>query len=106
MSGKGWRARLCASAVLLAAVAPAAAQIGGGALAGQVIDQAGAAVPGATLTLTAVGTNLSRTTVAGEDGHYLFTALAPGLYRVRVELRAFDRSSATAFGSPPAKRSG
>ena len=41
------------------------------------------------MTLTAVGTNLSRTTVAGEDGHYLFTALAPGLYRVRVELNGF-----------------
>jgi Carboxypeptidase regulatory-like domain len=90
MSGKSWRARRCASAVLLAVAAPAAAaQIGGGALAGQVIDQAGAALPGATLTLTAVGTNLSRTTVAGEDGHYLFTALAPGLYRVRVELSGF-----------------
>ena len=49
---------------------PAGAQIGGGALAGDVVDQAGAAVPGATVTVTAAGTNLSRTAVTGQDGAY------------------------------------
>ena len=85
-----WWVRLCLG-LALSAVVPsmAAAQIGGGAFAGNVVDQAGAAVPGATLTITAVGTNLSRTTVTGQEGTYVFTGLAPGTYRVRVELSGF-----------------
>ena len=67
----------------------AAAQIGSGALAGSVADQAGAAVPGATVTLLAVATNRSRTAVTSADGGYVFTGLAPGEYRVRVELDGF-----------------
>src|SRR3982074_338550 len=61
---------------------PVHAQIGAGALAGQVVDQAGAAVPGAAVTVTAVGTNLSRTTVTDREGGYVVTSLAPGAYRV------------------------
>ena len=68
---------------------PAAAQIGAAALAGDVVDQAGAAVPGATVTVIAVGTNLSRTAVTGQDGGYSVQGLAPGAYRVRVELSGF-----------------
>ena len=54
-----------------------------------MVDQAGASVPGATLTITAVGTNLSRTTVTGQEGTYVVTGLAPGTYRMRVELSGF-----------------
>ena len=63
-----WRCvtALCLGLALSAIVSsPAAAQIGGGALTGSVVDQAGAAVPGATVTITAVGTNVSRTAVTG-----------------------------------------
>jgi hypothetical protein len=67
----------------------AAAQIGLGALSGDVTDQAGAAVPGATVTVTAVGTNGSRTTVTGADGHYTVAGLTPGRYRIEIALRGF-----------------
>ena len=67
----------------------AAAQVGSAALAGSVADQAGAAVRGATVTIVAVATNRSRTAVTGADGGYVFTGLAPGEYRVRVELEGF-----------------
>ena len=69
--------------------APAAAQVGAGALTGQVSDQAGAAVPGATVTITAVGTNLSRTTATDAEGRYVVSGLAPGSYLLRLELSGF-----------------
>ena len=73
----------------LLSTSQARAQVGGGALTGSVSDQADAAVPGAVVSATAVATNLIRTTVAGGDGTYSITGLAPGVYRVRVELTGF-----------------
>ena len=72
MLGRRCWARACLW--LLASVwiaSPVGAQIGAGALAGDVVDQAGAAVPGATVTVTAVGTSLSRTVVTGQNGGYV-----------------------------------
>ena len=77
------------TALWLASASPAAAQIGGGSIAGSVVDQAGARVPGATVTITAAVTNLSRTVVTGEQGTYLFSGLAPGVYRILVESSGF-----------------
>ena len=73
----------------LLSTSQARAQVGGGALTGSVSDQADAAVPGAVVSATALATNLIRTTVAGGDGTYSITGLAPGVYRVRVELTGF-----------------
>ncbi len=88
----GARARICRWWVCaLAVAAPLGAQIGAAALAGAVVDQAGAAVPGAIVTVVATGTNLSRTAVTGQDGAYTVPGLAPGLYQVRVELNGFRR---------------
>ena len=90
MRGDRWCVRLCLGlALVLSISASAAAQVGGAALAGNVVDQAAAAVPGATVTVTAVRTNLSRTTVTGERGNYVFAGLAPGEYTVRIELGGF-----------------
>jgi hypothetical protein len=89
VTGRRW-ARLCLEVALLAVLSsPAAAQIGGGALAGTVLDQASTAVPGATVTITAAATNLSRAAVTSRDGTYVVTGLAPGSYRVSVELSGF-----------------
>jgi hypothetical protein len=66
-----------------------AAQVGRGALIGRVLDQAGAALPGATVTATATRTNTSRPFVSGGDGSYSFPGLAPGEYELRVELNGF-----------------
>jgi hypothetical protein len=68
---------------------PVRAQVGGAALAGDVVDQAGAGVPGATVTVVATRTNLSRTGVTGQTGGYFIQGLAPGEYAVRVELNGF-----------------
>ena len=49
-----------------------------GDITGQVKDQAGAAVPGATVTVTAVATNRQRIAVSGREGVYTAPSLAPG----------------------------
>ena len=90
MFGTRRRVSVCAWVLMaMAGAAPALGQVGAGALAGDVTDQAGAAVPGATVTVVAVDTNLSRTTVTSGHGAYVVPGLAPGVYRVRVELSGF-----------------
>ena len=75
--------------VAVMATTPAAAQIGAAVLTGTVVDATGAAVPGATVTVVAARTNLSRTVVTTVDGGFLVPALAPGPYRVRVDAGGF-----------------
>lgn len=60
-----------------------------GSLVGTVTDASGASVPGAKVTLTATGTNISRTMVTNESGNYSFPNVEPGTYRVTVELKGF-----------------
>jgi hypothetical protein len=56
---------------------------------GRVVDQAGAVLPGATVTVTAAGTGVSRNTVTNAEGLYSVAALTPGTYTVRAELSGF-----------------
>jgi hypothetical protein len=68
---------------------PLFAQVAAGEITGVVHDQAGATVPGATVTVTNVDTNRQRVIVSSEDGVYTAPSLAPGAYRVDVELSGF-----------------
>ena len=72
-----------------AAASPAVAQTAAGEITGIVKDQAGAAVPGATITVTETRTNLQRVTVSTDDGVYTAPSLAPGEYRLDVKLAGF-----------------
>jgi hypothetical protein len=69
--------------------APLGAQISGGALTGTIVDKSEKAVPGATVTVVAAGTNATRTVVSDQEGLYSVPALRPGTYSVRVELSGF-----------------
>ena len=84
--------------LLVSVTAPAAAQVGAGALTGVVSDGTGRAVPGASVTATAVGTNQSRTVITAADGGYSIHGLVPGEYRVRVELNGFQPLSRGGVG--------
>src|SRR5687767_7212539 len=67
------------------------AQVAVGTLLGNVTDESGGAVPGATITATEVRTNISRTAVSNEAGRYTFTNTSPGIYRVEGELVGFRK---------------
>jgi len=75
--------------VALAVPAALYAQVGAGALTGHVSDQAGAAIPGATVTATADDTKLARTSLTSPDGNFTIPGLAPGSYHVLVEVSGF-----------------
>ena len=67
----------------------ALAQIATGEITGVVTDSAGSAVPGATVAVTDIGTSRRRVVVSSRDGVYTAPSLAPGEYRVDVELAGF-----------------
>jgi hypothetical protein len=60
-----------------------------GAITGVVTDQSGAVVPGATVTVRNVATNLESSMVTDVSGVYLASNLAVGQYEVKVELAGF-----------------
>jgi carboxypeptidase family protein len=69
------------------------AQIGGAAnIGGAVIDDSGAALPGATVTVTNTANGRSQTVVTGSDGRYRAVQLQPGPYLVTAELQGFSTS--------------
>jgi len=65
------------------------AQVAAGEITGVVRDQEGAAVPGAAVTVTSLDTNRRRIVISGREGIYTAPSLAPGDYRVDVELSGF-----------------
>ena len=67
----------------------ALAQVAAGEVTGVVQDPGGANVPGATVTVTDVGTNRQRVVVSNEEGVYTVPSLLPGAYRIDVELSGF-----------------
>src|SRR5204862_2592898 len=68
------------------------AQIDTGAVLGTVKDQTGAVVPGAKVSLTNEGTNLTVTTTSGPDGGYIFTPVKIGNYSVSAEAQGFSKA--------------
>src|SRR6185503_8950482 len=61
-------------------------------ITGEVKDASGALVPGAAITVTNIGTNITVTTVTNDEGTYTVTSLRPGDYTVTVEKTGFSKS--------------
>src|SRR5882672_4284299 len=64
-------------------------------IAGRVMDQNGAVIPGASVTATLVATKVERTFIADGDGHYKLIQLAPGAYRVKASFTNFATEEKT-----------
>jgi hypothetical protein len=85
---------MCASiAVVFALMFPgvALAQAVKGELLGNIVDTSGLALPGVTVTITEMATNISYSTLTHEAGYYIFSNLKDGTYRVVGELTGFKR---------------
>ena len=80
---------LTPAVLLVAGLAGAHAQSNTGALRGEVKDATGAKVKGATVTLTNLGTKITRTEVTNGAGIYQFSAIDPGDYKVVVSGQGF-----------------
>ena len=76
----------CASFVLLA---PASAQSVYGSIFGTVTDKSGAAVPGATITVTDEAKGTVVTTTSNASGDYSVPHLIPDMYDLKVEGKGF-----------------
>jgi len=84
-------ARALSAMALLAAlsVVPAFAQSDAASLTVLAVDTSGGAVPGASVTVRSLATQLVREGTTDMDGRAAFPLLAPGLYEVVVELSGF-----------------
>ena len=91
--------RLLLAWVALASVSwlagSAHAQVLYGSLVGTVTDSSGAAVPGATVTITGTDTNLSRTALSNETGAYSLTNVPAGPYEVKISIQGFKEYKRT-----------
>jgi len=88
---------LLVGAVLSSGAGTVLAQSTYGAVVGVLTDPSKAIVPGATITLKEVQTNVLRTTTSGSDGNYEFLNLTQGRYQVSVEMSGFGKRSTQAF---------
>ncbi len=84
-----YRSFLSVAVVLLLAVS-AAGQSTTGTITGTVSDVTGAVLPGVEVTVTNVGTNLTRNLITNESGLYTAPQLPIGAYRVEALLPGFQ----------------
>ncbi|HYT75941.1 MAG TPA: carboxypeptidase regulatory-like domain-containing protein, partial [Vicinamibacterales bacterium] len=60
-----------------------------GIVSGTIVDNTNQVVPGATITLINEATVDTRTTASGPQGVFIFRAVPPGSYTVKIELSGF-----------------
>src|SRR5882762_2884667 len=75
--------------LVLATAAPLFSQSTTGRILGEVRDQSGAALAGASVTVTDVQRATKRTVAADESGAYVVSNLTPSVYTVRAEAKGF-----------------
>jgi len=74
---------------LLCSVAVSVSATAQGTLSGKVIDPTLAVIPGVTVTIKNVSTNVAQTTTTTEGGVYTFVALPAGAYQLEIRPQGF-----------------
>jgi len=75
---------------LIYTIPPARGQGLFGTISGEITDSSGAVIPGATVRVTNVGTNVVTTVVTNEAGVYSVPSLNPGTYDVEAAAKGFE----------------
>lgn len=75
--------------VLALVAATVHGQVTTGTVQGVITDSSGAVVPGATLELVNLATNVSHAARSNDSGAYVFHLIPPGSYRLRASLQGF-----------------
>src|SRR5437867_12283385 len=73
----------------LASTARGQAQITAGTVQGDVLDEKGGSVAGATVEAKNLDTNFTQTDTTNTDGHFAFLSLAPGRYTLTISKQGF-----------------
>ena len=76
--------------VFIAVAGVALAQVEQGAITGRVFDESGGVIPGATVTVTQIGTGVVRETLTNQAGQYTVPYLVVGGYDVAASLSGFS----------------
>src|SRR5271170_2098674 len=74
---------------------PAFSQMDNATISGYITDQSGAVIPGATIKLTNVETNIDANQSSNGSGLYVFTNVKPGQYRIVVQKARFRQIALT-----------
>ena len=82
-------ARLCVALSVCGALAALAQTTA--TIRGQVVDEAGAGLPGVRVTAENTGTGAERTAISGTSGRFVLPSLAVGGYEVRAEADGFKQ---------------
>jgi hypothetical protein len=90
-------ARFLVVVAVLALSVTAVAQIQFGQITGTVVDQQGAAISGATVKVTSLGTGVPTTAITGDTGLFVAKELVPGGYKITVEKQGFKTASQASF---------
>jgi hypothetical protein len=83
-----WK-NILSAAVLLGA--SAVAQTITGSIVGAVTDSSGSYIPAVTVRATLESTGVVRTATADTTGSFVFSAMAPGVYRIEIEHPGFKK---------------
>ena len=90
MNSSGFVAALVVSGICFMSEGLVHAQVQAGRIVGTVYDPQHATVPGASITVTDVATNLARKVTADGSGDYVVTPLQPGVYSVSASSAGFQ----------------
>jgi Carboxypeptidase regulatory-like domain len=89
--------RLMLAAFILLHAGRVSAQQASASIKGVINDPTGAVVAGATITLTALDTNVVRTTTSNAAGIYVFVNIPPARYALKVVKERFTSASQSNF---------
>src|SRR5436190_9912699 len=91
LGGQHMRRSLLGIFMVLLMATPLLAQQGTTELRGRVVDSQGGALPGVTVTVRNQATGMFRETVSSEDGSFIASSLAPGMYEASASLQGFKK---------------